>query len=98
MSAPIDIDNTFLLCIIILLHVYVWITLSNIQKQMYFLMCIYLSTGVKKNNDTSKRNYFSSNRHDASAEIIRSDYRLEVLKRGAFGHPSCEREETLHQT
>ena len=55
-------------------------------------MCIYLSTGVEKNNDTSKRNYFSSNRHDASAEIIRSDYRLEVLKRGAFGHPSCERE------
>ena len=38
--------------------------------------------GVEKNNDTSKRNYFSSNRHNAPAEIIRSDFRLESLKRG----------------
>ena len=36
MSAPIDIDNTFLLCIIILLHEYVWITLSNIQNKCTF--------------------------------------------------------------
>ena len=47
---------------------------------------------MEKNNDTSKRNYFSSNRHNAAAEIIKSDYRLEVLKRGVWGHSSCDRE------
>ena len=46
--------------------------------------------GVEKKNDTSKRNYFSSNRHNAPAEIIKSDFRLESLKRGVSGHGSCE--------
>jgi len=34
---------------------------------------------VEKNNDDSKRHYFSSNHHEAPAEIIRSDARLEML-------------------
>jgi hypothetical protein len=33
-------------------------------------------------NDTSERNYFSSNKHDAPGEIIRSDYQLNELQRG----------------
>ena len=45
---------------------------------MYICMC---TPGVEKNNDTSKRNYFSSNKHDAPGEIIRSDYRLNELQR-----------------
>ena len=47
---------------------------------------------MEKNNDTSKRNYLSSNRHNASAEIIKSDFRLESLKRGVWGHDSCDHE------
>ena len=49
-------------------------------------------SGVEKNNDTSKRNYFSSNKHDAPGEIIRSDYRLNELQWGVWRHPSCVRE------
>ena len=37
-------------------------------------------SGVEKNNDDSKRHYFSSNRHDAAAEIVRADERLEILR------------------
>ena len=47
---------------------------------------------VEKNNDDSKRHYFSSNKMDAAAEIVRSDYRLEVMRQGVWGHPSCQRE------
>ena len=36
--------------------------------------------GVEKNNDDGKRHYFSSNRHDAAAEIVRADERLEILR------------------
>ena len=32
-------------------------------------------SGVEKNND-GKQHYFSSNRHDAAAEIVRADERL----------------------
>ena len=41
--------------------------------------------------DDSKRHYYSSNKHDAPAEIIRSDARLEMLQQGTGGYPSCER-------
>ena len=37
-------------------------------------------SGVEKNNDDGKRHYFSSNRHDAAAEIVRADERLEILR------------------
>ena len=46
---------------------------------------------MEKNNDVSKKNYFSSNKHDAAVEIIRSDYRLEQMRQGVWGHPSCVR-------
>ena len=36
--------------------------------------------GVEKNNDDGKRHYFSSNRHDAAAEIVRADERLEIIR------------------
>ena len=47
---------------------------------------------MEKNNDDSKRHYFSSNHHDVPAEIIRSDARLEMLVNGTDRHPSCERQ------
>ncbi len=47
--------------------------------------------GVEKNNDDSKRHYYSSNKHDAPVELIRSEVRLEVLARGKDGYPSCQR-------
>ena len=37
---------------------------------MTYTFCIH--TGVEKNND-GKRHYFSSNRHDAVAEIVQAD-------------------------
>jgi len=40
----------------------------------------FLGQGVEKNNDDGKRHYFSSNRHDAAAEIVRADERLEILR------------------
>ena len=51
--------------------------------------CTYCNTGVEKNNDDSKRHYFSSNKHDAPGEIIRSEYCQETLQRDAWGHPTC---------
>ena len=42
-------------------------------------------TGVEKNNDDAKRNYFSSNRHDAAGDILRTETILEELRRGKFG-------------
>ena len=50
---------------------------SSLDKVMYlYAQCsddhdimssvLFLIIGVEKNNDTSKRNYFSSNRHDAA--------------------------------
>ena len=47
--------------------------------------------GVEKNNDDCKRNYFSSNRHDAATEIIKADVRLQTLDQGTAGLPSCRR-------
>jgi len=37
-------------------------------------------SGVEKNNDDGKQHYFSSNRHDAAAEIMRADERLDILR------------------
>ena len=49
-----------------------------------YMYVYYFHVGVE-NNDTSKRGYFSSNRHNAPAEITRSDFRLESLKCGVGG-------------
>ena len=48
--------------------------------------------GVEKNNDDSKRRYFSSNKHDAPGEIIRTEYRQEALQQGVCDHPTCVRQ------
>ena len=48
---------------------------------LYFFLDSYLCTsGVEKHNDDAKRNYFSSNRWDAPADIMMTAYRLEVLQ------------------
>ena len=52
--------------------------------------------GVEKNNDDSKRNYFSSNRHDATAEILKTEARLETLASGTDTIPSCRREKRAY--
>ena len=46
--------------------------------------------GVEKNNDDRKRHYFSSNRHDAAAELC-EQMRLEILR------TDWQREETLQE-
>ena len=56
-----------------------------------------LFIGVEKNNDDSKRHYFSSNKHDAAGEIIRCEARLEMLQNGIRGFPSCERKKRPYE-
>ena len=46
--------------------------------------------GVEKNDD-GKWHYFSSNRHDAAAEIVRADERLEIIR------ADWQREETVQE-
>lgn len=53
---------------------------------------IIFMIGVEKNNDDSKRHYFSSNKHDAPGEIIRTESRQEALQQGVWGHPTCIRQ------
>ena len=53
---------------------------------------VHVHVGVEKNNDDSERQYFSSNKMDAVAEIVRCDYRLEAMRQGVWGYPSCHRE------
>ena len=48
--------------------------------------------GIEKNNDDSKRHYFSSNKHDAPGEIIRTECRQEALQQGVCDHPTCVRQ------
>lgn len=42
--------------------------------------CFFPTTGVEKNNDDSKRNYFSSNKWDAPKEILISEERISKLR------------------
>ena len=51
------------------------------------ILCI----GVEKNNDDAKRNYHSSNRHDAAGDILVTEARLEELRRGTTEFDSCVR-------
>ena len=46
-------------------------------------------TGVEKDNDDSKRHYFSNNKHDAPGEIIRSEARQQALRQGVWDQPTC---------
>ena len=66
-----------------------WYTMSQkygnlkqlIGNALYFFLDSYLCTsGVEKHSDDAKRNYFSSNRWDAPADIMMTEYRLEVLQ------------------
>ena len=62
---------------------------------LYIIHTCYISlinfAGVEKNNDDSKCHYFSSNKHDAPGEIIRSECRQEALRQGVWDHPTCVR-------
>ena len=52
----------------------------KIGNALYFFLDSYLCTsGVEKHNDDAKRNYFSSNRWDAPADMM-TEYRLEMLQ------------------
>ena len=51
-------------------------------KRKQFHVFIDDVTGVEKNNDAAKKNYFSSNKHDAPGEILKTEARLEALRRG----------------
>lgn len=42
--------------------------------------CVFPTAGVEKNNDDSKRNYFSSNKWDAPKEILISEERISKLR------------------
>jgi len=37
-------------------------------------------TGVEKNNDDARRNYFSSNLHDPAGEILKAEIRSEYTE------------------
>ena len=49
-----------------------------------------LFLGVEKNNDTAKRNYYSSNRWDAAKEILLSEARIEKMT------PVCSRKKRAY--
>ena len=55
------------------------------------------TTGVEKNNDDAKKNYFSSNKHDSCGDILWTEARLEVLSRGSPDTPSCSREKRQYK-
>ena len=40
---------------------------------------------MRRTNDDAKKNYFSSNKHDAPGDILRTEARLEALRRGICG-------------
>ena len=53
----------------------------KIGNALYFFLDSYLCTsGVEKHNDDAKKNYFSSNQWDAPADIMMTEYRLEVMQ------------------
>ena len=44
-----------------------------------------------------RERYLQEKLHDAIVEIIRSDYRLEQMRQGVRGHPSCVRSKRSYQ-
>lgn len=70
------------------------------MKELVLYMCTYISIistvgqilpvlGVEKND--FRHHYFSSNHHEAPAEIIQNDAHLEMLVSRTDGHPGCGR-------
>ena len=66
--------------------------LSKNYSHTNHIMQLMYTIGVEKNNDDSKCHYFSSNKHDAPGEIIRSECRQEALRQGVWDHPTCVRQ------
>lgn len=57
---------------------------------------LYLPTGVEKNNDTARASYRSSNRWDSSADIIRTEIRMEKMTKA--GAKRAKRKYTKRKT
>ena len=57
----------------------------------------YFYIGVEKNNDDAKQNYYSSNRHDAADNILRTEARLDKLRRGTPECESCVRQKRKYE-
>ena len=70
--------------------------LHTILNHCYMLF-VYTHAGVEKNNDDAKRNYFSSNRHDAAKEILATEARLETLRNGTQDRESCVRQKRKYK-
>ena len=60
-----------------------------------FTLWSFDTLGVEKNNDDAKRNYFSSNKHDAAREILVTEARQEELRKETDDRDSCVREEKV---
>ena len=60
----------------------------------YAKLLFTLILAMEKNNDDTKPNYYSSNRHDPAEDILRTEVRLEMLEEGSTQAqiPSCIRE------
>ena len=53
------------------------VKVSNVEVYTYMYdLCAFLS-GVEKNNNDAKRNYFSSNLHDVTGEALKAEWWLE---------------------
>ena len=64
---------------------------------LYFFLDSYLCTsGVEKHSDDAKRNYFSSNRWNAPADIMMTEYRLEVLQEYSREKRACTKRDSAY--
>jgi len=66
------------------IHIQIALTANN-QIEIY-----WHCTGVEKNNDCAKKNFYSSNRHDPCMEIIQCEKRIEALT-------DCKREKRKYE-
>lgn len=58
---------------------------------------LYVHMQVWKRITTTKRNYFSTNRHDAAKEILATEARLETLRNGMQDRENCIRRKRKHE-
>ena len=61
----------------------VYVKVTGVKYVVIHPHLYILYVGIEKHNDDSKRNYFSSNRWDAPAEIMMAEHRLELLQKYA---------------
>ena len=66
--------------------------MASYVHPMHYIVAHFDTLGVEKNNDDAKRNYFSSNKHDAAREILVTEARQEELRKETDDRDSCVRE------